>query len=211
MYCVCQNARRENFNDWKDYYDFFEHISGSRYFERVAVQEGFCGDFVKLNEFWYVCVLCGDVKRLIEPDPPFAGLCNSVNEEKFGTYPLYYPIGGYFAGGRATLIKMTQPLSIYRAWSLGVTKEFGKFWLVDEPSGSMESSIMMSIKPEWLKTKDGLFSSKVNICTKIVIPIGCNIFVGIASNLGGIWNGGGCPLLFLDPLPEWKVYESALV
>lgn len=79
--CKCEiREEGKSFNGWNDYYEFRQKIDTEAAFKKTPV-ENFLYD-VGLEEVWYQCVCCDRIWRLIEPDPPFAGVWNMVDGEE---------------------------------------------------------------------------------------------------------------------------------
>ena len=79
--CSCGSCRESGgFNDFADFYQFKEDISRSNLFRQVPVLKQF-GGVGGLVEQWFECEGCGQVWRLVEPDPPFKGMWAEVNSE----------------------------------------------------------------------------------------------------------------------------------
>lgn len=73
--CVSEGDSK-NFSSWANFIDFSKKISQDDCFEPIAVETPYSN--VDLMENWYKCLICGTVWRLVEPDPPFAGLWSQV-------------------------------------------------------------------------------------------------------------------------------------
>lgn len=75
--CICDTVRRsESFSGWDDFDKFRGYIQGHFDFYPVPVVVPYSN--VGLAEEWYRCGLCNSVWRLVEPDPPFAGLWQKI-------------------------------------------------------------------------------------------------------------------------------------
>jgi hypothetical protein len=73
--CLCKIHAR-SFSDWNDYMEFKNILDSHIYFKKIPIEKKIVD--VGLNEYWYKCIKCGIVWRLIEPDPPFIGLWEKV-------------------------------------------------------------------------------------------------------------------------------------
>jgi hypothetical protein len=86
---------------------------------------------------------------------------------------------------------------VYRAWTPGTnSKEFGGYWSLEKPRGSLQTSIDSALKPEWyhLIDKNGKEMPGRVQATKWVaveVPPGTQINVGQVGSQGGMWIGGG--------------------
>ena len=74
--CKCAIRPPGPFSDWDDYYGFKEKLDSSSEFEPCPV--GSLYSNVGLIETWHRCKQCQSVWRLVEPDPPFAGVWEAV-------------------------------------------------------------------------------------------------------------------------------------
>src|SRR5690606_9125564 len=103
--------------------------------------------------------LVGCPSLLIEL-PPHAAHCRAratrvldalwrtgTNAVKLG--PLPDKAAATFAGGRYATIRLERPLTVYRAWHEGGAREFGGFWSLERPQGSLQTRIDSALRPEW--------------------------------------------------------------
>lgn len=78
--CSCTQLREVGgFSSFPDY-DSHKKIvidSGLFIYEPVAQRYGGVGG---LDENWFKCKKCGEVWRLVEPDPPFKGMWSRVSK-----------------------------------------------------------------------------------------------------------------------------------
>jgi len=74
--CKCDVRPAGRFESWDDYDQFFRWLANSDAFVQVPVLNPHSN--VGLTETWYRCKTCGSSWRLVEPDPPFAGLWESI-------------------------------------------------------------------------------------------------------------------------------------
>lgn len=78
--CNCNTLRsKSSFGGWNDYDNFLQMLKTTDSFRRVPVAHYLYS--VNVEENWYQCVECEKIWRLIEPDPPFAGQWQPVEEE----------------------------------------------------------------------------------------------------------------------------------
>lgn len=56
---------------------------------------------------------------------------------------------GTFSGGRYATLQLNQPMTVYRAWAPGQSREFGAFWSLEKPAGSLQKRIYSELLPEW--------------------------------------------------------------
>ena len=75
--CIC-NSYRENksFDSYDDFNNFNNSITEINHFVEVSVENYYSN--VGLEERWFKCTKCNKIWRLIEPDPPFKGICDIV-------------------------------------------------------------------------------------------------------------------------------------
>lgn len=75
--CQCALVRSSGpFSGWTDFDDFSRALKTSAIFLPIPVEKPYSN--VGLVESWYRCSICGQLWRLVEPDPPFAGLWEVV-------------------------------------------------------------------------------------------------------------------------------------
>ncbi len=113
-----------------------------------------------------------------------------------------------FSGGRYAEIELADDLVVYRAWHPDQAKEFGAFWSLEKPAGSLQTRIDSALLPEWGKLKNNpVHRQQATQYTKAVIPKGTKIFIGEVGSQGSPWVGSGSQLLIKDSavLPDWKV------
>jgi hypothetical protein len=116
-----------------------------------------------------------------------------------------------FSGGRYATIELNAPLKAYRVWTPGQSREFGAFWSLEEPVGSLQSRIDSALLPEWGAIRSTPFSSQASQYTIVEIPSGSLINIGEVSSQGGAWVGGKSQLLIDGGAqPEWKISEGKL-
>lgn len=71
--CDCEKFRESGaFAGWRDFDSFVVILKAANEFSNIPVVEPYSN--VGLLESWYQCGKCQDIWRLVEPDPPFAGL-----------------------------------------------------------------------------------------------------------------------------------------
>jgi hypothetical protein len=106
-----------------------------------------------------------------------------------------------FSGGRYTAIELDKPLMVYRVWSPGTrAREFGAYWSLEKPQGSLQSTIDSALKPEWGHLLDANGSqlpgrSQATKWVAIEVPAGTHINVGEVGAQGGAWVGGNSQVL----------------
>ncbi|QBH29360.1 RHS repeat-associated core domain-containing protein [Vibrio vulnificus] len=113
-----------------------------------------------------------------------------------------------FSGGRYAEIELADDLVVYRAWHPDQAKEFGAFWSLEKPAGSLQTRIDSALLPEWGKLKNNpVQRQQATQYTEAVIPKGTKIFIGEVGSQGSPWVGSGSQLLIRDSavLPDWKV------
>jgi hypothetical protein len=116
-----------------------------------------------------------------------------------------------FSGGRYATIKLDRPLTVYRAWAPGQSNEFGAFWALEKPRGSLQSRIDSALLPEWGKIRGTTFNAQATHYSIIEIPAGTTIHVGEVGSQGGMWVGGKSQLLIDGGTkPAWKTGGGTL-
>ena len=121
-----------------------------------------------------------------------------------------------FSGGRYSVIELTKDITAYRAWTPGQSHEFGAYWSLEKPRGSLETKINSALIPEWGYLRDQ--NQKIHIAqadryTKIVIPAGTTIYIGEVGSQSqrGAFVGGGSQLLIKGGAnPDWAVGRGKL-
>ncbi len=118
---------------------------------------------------------------------------------------------GTFSGGRYATMQLDQPLTVYRAWSPGQSREFGAFWSLDEPGGSLQTRIDSALLPEWGNIRGTPFNAQATQYTTIQLPVGTTIHIGEVGSQGGAWVGGKSQLLIEGGAqPAWKIGDGTL-
>jgi hypothetical protein len=80
--CVCHQYRVPGgFHDFSEFDQFNAEIKNVDFFREVPVLKTL-GGVGGLMEAWFECQRCGQIWRLVEPDPPFKGMWSQVNSEK---------------------------------------------------------------------------------------------------------------------------------
>lgn len=81
MTCDCFTLKVVGgFSSFPDYDSHKQAIAHSGLFLPVPVGHRFA-DVGGVDEYWYKCTSCGQLWRLVEPDPPFRGIWSKVTEE----------------------------------------------------------------------------------------------------------------------------------
>ncbi len=118
---------------------------------------------------------------------------------------------GTFSGGRYATLQLNQPMTVYRAWAPGQSREFGAFWSLEKPAGSIQTRIDSALLPEWGNIRGTRFNTQATQYTTIQLPAGTTVHVGEVGSQGGSWVGGKSQLLIDGGAqPEWKISESPL-
>ena len=116
-----------------------------------------------------------------------------------------------FSGGKYATVELSQDVVLYRAWTPGQSKEFGSFWALEKPAGSLQARIDSALLPEWGNIKGTNFSAQATEYTAIRVPAGTRIYVGEVGSQGGPWVGGKSQLLIEGgPQRSWKIGEGKL-
>lgn len=76
--CSCSVRGSGPFKGWNDYDEFKTYIDKNTNFDPSPVVDRFSN--VGLVERWYRCRNCSCMWRLVEPDPPFAGIWERVQD-----------------------------------------------------------------------------------------------------------------------------------
>jgi hypothetical protein len=117
---------------------------------------------------------------------------------------------GTFSGGRYATMQLDQPMTVYRAWapgaSPGASNEYGAFWSLEQPAGSLQARIDSALLPEWGTIRGTSFRAQATQFTAVELPAGTTIHIGQVGSQGGAWVGGGSQLLIEGGVqPAWKV------
>ncbi|OLL30852.1 hypothetical protein BTH42_14850 [Burkholderia sp. SRS-W-2-2016] len=120
-------------------------------------------------------------------------------------------IAGTFSGGRYATMQLDQPLTVYRAWAPGQSREFGAFWSLEQPSGSLQTRIDSALLPEWGNIRGTSFSTQASQYTTMQLPAGTNLHIGEVGSQGSAWVGGKSQLLIDGGAqPLWKIGGGVL-
>lgn len=118
--------------------------------------------------------------------------------------PLADDIAETFAGGKYASSTLQEDLILHRAWhERGVAgasgaREFGGFWSLDQPLGSLQTRIDSALLPSW--------GNNATQFSTIRIPSGTTIYSGQVGSQGGAWIGGGSQVLIEGGVnPAWKI------
>ncbi|MFS0757394.1 hemagglutinin repeat-containing protein [Noviherbaspirillum sp. 1P10PC] len=118
---------------------------------------------------------------------------------------------GTFSGGRYATVQLDKPMTVYRAWAPGQSREFGAFWSLEEPVGSLQTSIDADLLPQWGNVRGTPFSAQATQYTTITLPAGTTIYVGEVGSQGSVWVGGKSQLLIEGGVqPSWKTGGGTL-
>jgi hypothetical protein len=75
--CPCSGLHPAGpFTGWSDFSGFANVLRETEWLTEVPVAKSWSN--VGLTEHWYQCAKCKSAWRLVEPDPPFAGLWERV-------------------------------------------------------------------------------------------------------------------------------------
>ncbi|MYN20056.1 DUF4150 domain-containing protein [Rugamonas sp. FT107W] len=100
-----------------------------------------------------------------------------------------------YSGGRYATIKLDKPLTVYRAWAPGQSKEFGAFWTLEKPEGALQARIDSALLPDWGDVRGTAYRTQATEYTMIEIPAGVTIHIGEVGAQGSTWVGGKSQLL----------------
>lgn len=118
-----------------------------------------------------------------------------------------------FSGARYSTIKLTEDIVAYRAWTPGQSYEFGAYWALEKPRGSLQTTIDSAIIPEWGFLPNKVHIAQANQYTEIVIPAGTIINIGEVGSQSqrGPYVGAKTQLLIEGGAkPEWVVGRGKL-
>ena len=118
-----------------------------------------------------------------------------------------------FSGGRYTTIELTKDLRAFRAWTPGQSNEFGAYWSLEKPTGSLATKINSALIPEWGFLPNKVHVAQANQYTEIVIPAGTIIHIGEVGSQSqrGAFIGSGSQLLIKGGVkPDWVVGRGKL-
>jgi hypothetical protein len=116
-------------------------------------------------------------------------------------------LAGTFSGGRYAELELSADQVVYRAWHPDQAREFGAFWSLEKPTGSLQTRIDSALLPEWGKLRGNpIQRQQATRYTEAVLPQGTRVYIGEVGSQGGTWVGGGSQLLIKDGavLPDWK-------
>jgi hypothetical protein len=65
------------FHGWNDYHDFLKAIEESESFQETEVLKAYF-NLESFDQRWFIHVPSNETWRLVEPDPPFAGVWEKV-------------------------------------------------------------------------------------------------------------------------------------
>lgn len=72
--CECGELRPEGgFHDFVEFDEFIDLVRSKKAFRSEPVLLGY-GEVGGLDESWFKCQVCGQMWRLVAPDPPFIGM-----------------------------------------------------------------------------------------------------------------------------------------
>src|SRR5207253_770761 len=111
-------------------------------------------------------------------------------------------------------VVLDEPLLVHRAWALGTdAKEFGGFWSLSKPGGTIAAKLDNALLPEWGKvTGKPWLRSQATRVTTIELPKGTIIRLGETGPQRGIFAGGKGQLLIEGgPKPAWKVGTTEIL
>jgi hypothetical protein len=115
-------------------------------------------------------------------------------------------VAATFSGGRYATMDLLEDLVLYRAWTPGQSREFGGFWSLDKPVGSLQTRIDSALLPEWGVLRGTGFRSQATDFTTIKVPEGTRVHAGEVGSQGGQWVGGGSQILIEGgPQEVWKI------
>lgn len=118
---------------------------------------------------------------------------------------------GTFSGGRYATMQLEQPMTVYRAWAPGQSREFGAFWSLEEPTGSLQARIDSALLPEWGNVRGTPFNAQATQYTTVQLPAGTTIHIGEVGSQGSAWIGGKSQLLIDGGAqPAWKIGGGVL-
>lgn len=93
----------------------------------------------------------------------------------------------------------------------GKSKEFGEYWSLEKPTGSLQSSIDLATRPEWANLRGEVFRVRPSEFTTIQIPAGTKIYAGEVGNQGGAWVGGNSQIYIAQDISaSWKIGGGSL-
>ncbi|VAW60251.1 Rhs-family protein [hydrothermal vent metagenome] len=125
--------------------------------------------------------------------------------------PLPDSVAETFSGGRYDEIVVKNPITLYRAWHPGQSREFGGFWSLEKPTGSLSTRIDSALLPEWGEIRGTHYRNQATQFTKVKVPAGTTIYSGKVGSQGGAWVGGGSQVLVKGGVKDsWKTGEGKL-
>ena len=145
-----------------------------------------------------------------------------VNEHSWvsdGPHSLDEGVASTFSGGRYARVILNRPIRLYRAWHPETSREFGGFWSMEKPQGSLQTRIDSALLPRWARSRSDRATSnekgatysvpnpkQASRYTEVEVPAGVIIHVGEVANQGDGYIGGGSQVLVVGGVQEqWKV------
>lgn len=110
--------------------------------------------------------------------------------------PLPRKVADTFRGGTYEIVKLDQPLTLYRVYS-DPAKKLGPFWSLEKPQSSIKAIVDNALDPNWKNRATNIVS--------IQVPAGSTVYVGPAASQRALV--GGKIQVYLDsPVsPAWEV------
>ena len=177
-----------------------------------SAQAKYQGGETKGNHEWKQNTLAGEnYKKIVEQVP---GVVLRRYNAITGKGALNEEQAKSFSGGRYTTIELTKDLRAFRAWTPGQSNEFGAYWSLEKPTGSLATRINSALIPEWGFVYPGkVHIAQANQYTEIVIPAGTIIHIGEVGSQSqrGAFVGSGSQLLIKGGAkPDWVVGRGKL-
>lgn len=116
-----------------------------------------------------------------------------------------------FSGGRYAVVELDMPMVLHRAWAPGQSREFGGYWSMEVPRGSLQSRIDSALLPDWGRISYTPFRTQATNIVSVEIPAGTKLYVGEVGSQGSPWVGGKSQVLVEGGVnPVWKISEGML-
>jgi filamentous hemagglutinin len=176
------------------------------------------------SDHWVESQLPGRLRRALDPGHPAPGATYDALKNRIrgtvlkesdaltlGGGPLGLKNSATFSGGRYATIQLDRPITVYRAWTPGQSREFGQFWALEKPIGSLQTRIDSALLPEWGKIENTPFYAQATHWVSIKIPAGTVIHIGEVGSQGGAWLGAKSQLLIKGgPQDAWRTGQGLL-
>ena len=124
-----------------------------------------------------------------------AATTNAIRYGPMNAGPLPEAIANTFRGATYDAVTLSESTVFYRVYG-GTAGEIGTFWTSTPPSGPLQATIDLAIRPEWGNT--------VSQVARVLVPRGTTIYEGYAASQGALVGGGNQVVIF-NVNPAWLI------